>query len=61
MCEKKRRHLQKNEKHVQLGYYGFTRFYRLSAGTKNEKTYAELELINLSSIHNKNKNIYYSS
>ena len=41
MCEKKRRHLQKNEKHVQLGYYGFTRFYRLSAGTKNEKTYEQ--------------------
>ena len=28
MCEKKRRHLQKNEKHVQLGYYAFTRFYK---------------------------------
>ena len=41
MCEKKRRHLQKKEKHVQLGYYAFTRFYKLSAGTKNEKTYKE--------------------
>ena len=41
MCEKKRRHLQKKEKHVQLGYYAFTRFYKLSAGTKKEKTYED--------------------
>tara|TARA_B100000003_G_C10932340_1_gene371716 strand:+ start:2600 stop:3325 length:726 start_codon:yes stop_codon:yes gene_type:complete len=41
MCEKKRRHLQKGEKHVQLGYYAFTRFYKLSAGTKTDKTYEQ--------------------
>lgn len=41
MCEQKRRHLQKNEKHVQLGYYAFTRFYKLSANNKKEKTYEE--------------------
>ena len=41
MCEKKRRHLQKNEKRVTLGYYAFQRFYKLSAGSKKEKTYEE--------------------
>ena len=41
MCEKKRRHLQKGEKHVQIGYYAFTRFYKLSAGSKKEKSYEE--------------------
>ena len=38
MCEKKRRRLQKNEKRVQTGFYAFTRFYTISAGTKKEKT-----------------------
>ena len=41
ICEQKRRHLQKNEKRVQLGFYAFQRFYKLSAGTKKEKTYEE--------------------
>ena len=41
MCEKKRRHLQKNEKRVMLGFYAFQRFYKISAGTKKEKTYEE--------------------
>ena len=41
MCEKKRRRLQKDEKRVQTGYYAFTRFYKLSAGTKKEKTYED--------------------
>ena len=41
MCEKKRRLLQKDEKRVQTGYYAFTRFYKLSAGTKKEKTYED--------------------
>jgi hypothetical protein len=41
MCEKKRRHLQKDEKRVQLGFYAFQRFYKLSAGSKKEKTYKE--------------------
>jgi hypothetical protein len=39
MCEKKRRALQKDEKRVRLGFYAFGRFYKLSAGTKKEKTY----------------------
>lgn len=41
MCEKKRRALQRNEKRVQLGFYAFNRFYRLSAGAKKDKTYEE--------------------
>lgn len=41
MCEPKRRWLQKDEKRVKLGFYAFQRFYRLSAGHKNEKTYEE--------------------
>lgn len=41
MCEKKRRALQKNEKRVQLGFYAFNRFYKISAGAKKDKTYEE--------------------
>ena len=41
MCEQKRRALQKNEKHVQLGYYAFTRFYTLCQHLKTQKTYGE--------------------
>jgi len=32
MCEPKRRWLQKDEKRVQVGFYAFQRFYKLSAG-----------------------------
>ena len=41
MCEQKRRHLQRNEKRVQLGFYAFNQFYKLSAGAKKNKTYEE--------------------
>lgn len=41
MCEKKRRALQKDEKRVRHGFYAFQRFYKLSAGAKNEKTYQD--------------------
>lgn len=41
MCVPKRRVLQKNEKRVQLGFYAFQRFYKLSTGAKKEKTYEE--------------------
>ena len=41
MCEKKRRALQKDEKRVQMGFYAFNRFYKLSAGAKSNKTYEE--------------------
>jgi hypothetical protein len=41
VCEKKRRALQKGEKRVQLGFYAFNQFYKLSAGAKKNKTYEE--------------------
>ena len=41
MCEKKRRWLQKDEKRVRYGLYAFQRFYKLSAGAKKEKSYAD--------------------
>ena len=41
MCEPKRRWLQKDEKRVRYGLYAFQRFYKLSAGTKKEKTYED--------------------
>ncbi len=41
ICEKKRRALQEKEKRVQLGFYSFNRFYRLSSGAKKDKTYKE--------------------
>lgn len=41
ICEPKRRWLQKDEKRVQVGFYAFQRFYRLSAGAKIDKTYEE--------------------
>jgi len=41
MCEKKRRWFQQDEKRVRYGLYAFQRFYKLSAGTKKDKTYAD--------------------
>jgi len=41
MCEQKRRALQKNEKHVQLGFYAFERFYQLCQNLQGSKTYEE--------------------
>ena len=41
ICEQKRRHLQQKEKRVQLGFYAFNQFYKLSAGAKKEKTYTD--------------------
>ena len=41
MCEQKRRALQQKEKRVQLGFYAFNQFYKLSAGAKKDKTYPE--------------------
>lgn len=40
-CEQKRRHLQKNEKHVMLGYQTFVKFYQKSLNYKGVKTYEE--------------------
>jgi len=41
MCEQKRRNLAKTDKHVQLGYQTYIRFFQLSQKAKNTKTYEE--------------------
>ena len=41
MCEKKRRHFQKDERRVQLGYLTFNRFYKLCQRAQKDKTYEE--------------------
>jgi hypothetical protein len=41
MCEQKRRHLAKDEKHVLLGYQTYVRFFQLTQKVKNQKTYEE--------------------
>lgn len=41
MCEQKRRHLAKNEKHVQVGYHAYVRFYQLVQRQDKQKTYDE--------------------
>ena len=41
MCEPKRRWMQKDEKRVQVGFYSFQRFYKLSTGAKVDKTYED--------------------
>ena len=41
MCEQKRRYMQKDEKHVQLGFRSYQLFYRIGTNTKNDKTYED--------------------
>ncbi len=41
MCEKKRRHLAKNEKHVQIGYQTYVRFYQINQHQDKIKSYDE--------------------
>ena len=41
MCEQKRRHLAKDEKHVVMGLYAFDKFYQMSQKSKETKTYEE--------------------
>lgn len=41
VCEQKRRHLSKNEKHVQMGLLTFQRFYDLAQKGKANKTFDE--------------------
>ena len=41
VCEQKRRHLAKNEKHVSIGYQAYIRFFQFSQNAKNIKTYEE--------------------
>ena len=39
VCEPKRRHQQRDEKHVQIAYIAYKRFYELTQGSSNFKTY----------------------
>jgi hypothetical protein len=39
ICEQKRRHLSKNEKHVQTGMLAFQKFYELNQKTSSKKTF----------------------
>ena len=41
VCEQKRRHLAKEEKHVVIGYQTFVRFYQITQNAKQNKTYEE--------------------
>ena len=41
MCEQKRRHLAKGEKHVQIGYQAYVRFYQIAQKQDKIKTYDE--------------------
>jgi hypothetical protein len=41
VCEKKRRHLAKSEKHVVIGFDAFNRFFKLSQNLKGDKTYED--------------------
>lgn len=41
MCEQKRRHLAKEEKHVVIGYQTYVKFYQLTQQAKSVKTYDE--------------------
>jgi len=43
MCQPKRRFLQRKEKRIQLGLIAFNKFYKLSAGSKKDKTYDEFD------------------
>jgi hypothetical protein len=41
MCEQKRRHLAKDEKHVKIAYMAYVRFYQLTQKFQGIKTYEE--------------------
>jgi len=41
MCEPKRRHLARSEKHVTLAFYAYNQFYRLTQKAKTDKTYED--------------------
>lgn len=41
VCEQKRRHLAKDEKHVVIGFQTFIRFYQITQHAKGTKTYDE--------------------
>lgn len=41
MCEQKRRHLARSDKHVQMGFLTFNRFYKLAQKFDGQKTYED--------------------
>lgn len=41
ICEQKRRHISKNERHVQIGLLTFQKFYELTQRTAKQKTFDE--------------------
>ena len=41
VCEQKRRHLSKNEKHVQMGLITYQKFYEIAQKGKTQKTFDE--------------------
>lgn len=41
VCEKKRRYLAKDDKHVKIGYLAFVKFFRFTSPAKHDKTYDE--------------------
>lgn len=41
MCENKRRSLQRDEKRVQAGFLAFNKFFRMTQGSKKDKTYED--------------------
>lgn len=41
ICEKKRRHLAKDEKHVRAGFIAFQKFYKINQNSSKDKTFDE--------------------
>lgn len=41
MCERKRRFMQKNEKHVQMGFRSYQLFYKIGTNSKKDKSYED--------------------
>jgi hypothetical protein len=41
ICEQKRRHLAKTEKHVMIGYQTFVRFFQITQNSKGDRTYED--------------------
>lgn len=41
LCERKRRHMQQGDRHVQMGFRAFQLFYKLGTNSKKDKSYEE--------------------
>ena len=39
LCEQKRRHINRDDKYVRLGFLAYNRFYEITQGSKTQKTY----------------------